>query len=403
MAVRWILLALLLLVSTFVAPADAQRGRQRRVPERPGGKRGASARGTDYYKVLGVPRTADEKAIKKAFRKLSVEWHPDKNPDNKEEAEEKFKEIANAYTVLTDPEKRKIYDMGGEEALKQGGGGGGGAGPGGGMGIDPREIFKQFFGAEGGPESMFSSFSSDGAQFSFGGGGPGGFGGGGGGGGGGMGTPAPAPSQLHEIRLTKGGAGLGMKVDKENSVIAVTAGGAAEKSGMRVGDVVWEIDGVKLGAGKKLAQVIDSSRLSHTLKVAYMKGEDGQAIEVRMRRPDGGLGLRVDNENVISKILPGGAASEDGRMRVGDKILSVNGISLRGKKLADALPKVRLTLFLLSTRLPFRMSVPAAIRRIARSSRSDSYQLWLLPPHGKQNEAGVAVGVEAEGRRLVLA
>jgi len=113
--------------------------------------------------------------------------------------------------------------------------------------------------------------------------------------------------------------------------------------------------------------------------------------------------LRVDNENVISKILPGGAASEDGRMRVGDKILSVNGISLRGKKLADALPKVRLTLFLLSTRLPFRMSVPAAIRRIARSSRSDSYQLWLLPPHGKQNEAGVAVGVEAEGRRLVLA
>ena len=47
-------------------------------------------------KILGVPRSADDKALKKAFRKLSVKWHPDKNPDNKEEAEEKFKEIANA-------------------------------------------------------------------------------------------------------------------------------------------------------------------------------------------------------------------------------------------------------------------------------------------------------------------
>jgi curved DNA-binding protein CbpA len=49
-----------------------------------------------------VPRSADDRAIKKAFRKLSIQWHPDKNPDNKEEAQEKFKEIAAAYTVLSD-------------------------------------------------------------------------------------------------------------------------------------------------------------------------------------------------------------------------------------------------------------------------------------------------------------
>ena len=95
---------------------------QGRMPRRPS----RAQKGADYYKILGVPRSADERAIKKAFRKLSVKWHPDKNMDNKEEAEEKFKTIAQAYDVLSDSEKRKIYDMGGEEALKQGGGGGGG-------------------------------------------------------------------------------------------------------------------------------------------------------------------------------------------------------------------------------------------------------------------------------------
>ena len=154
-----------------------------------------------------------------------------------------------ADTVLTDPEKRQIYDRGGEEALKQGGGGGGGMPP----DFDPREIFKQFFGGEGGgPEHMFSSFGTDGAQGGFGGGG----GGDGGDGGGGMGPPAA--SQMHRVKLVKADAGgLGLKVDKENAVIAVTAGGAAEKAGVRVGDVVWEVDGSVLSPGERLAQVPD--------------------------------------------------------------------------------------------------------------------------------------------------
>jgi thiol-disulfide isomerase/thioredoxin len=76
--------------------------------------------GEDYYKLLGVPRDADEKAIKKAFKKLSLKYHPDKNPDNKEESEKMFMKIANAYEVLSDSEKRKIYDKHGEEGLKQG-------------------------------------------------------------------------------------------------------------------------------------------------------------------------------------------------------------------------------------------------------------------------------------------
>ena len=67
----------------------------------------------DYYEVLGITKDATEKDIKKAYRKLAFKWHPDKNPDNKKEAEEKFKEINEAYSVLSDPDKKRQYDMGG--------------------------------------------------------------------------------------------------------------------------------------------------------------------------------------------------------------------------------------------------------------------------------------------------
>ena len=67
----------------------------------------------DYYRILGVEKSATPKQIKKAYRKLALKWHPDKNIDNKEAAEEKFKEISEAYQVLSDPEKRRLYDSGG--------------------------------------------------------------------------------------------------------------------------------------------------------------------------------------------------------------------------------------------------------------------------------------------------
>ena len=119
-----------------------------------------------------------------------------------------------------------------------------------------------------------------------------------------MRAPPPA-SALHTVVVHKGNAqvqGLGMKVDAANAVVAVTRHGAAERAGVRVGDVVWEVDGRPLRPGERLAQRVgESSKRSHTLKVAYQRGDDGQALEVRMPKPAGSLGIRVDGENAISK------------------------------------------------------------------------------------------------------
>lgn len=75
---------------------------------------------TDYYKTLGINKNASESDIKKAYRKLAIKWHPDKNPNNKTEAEEKFKDISEAYSILSDKDKRKIYDQYGKAGLDGG-------------------------------------------------------------------------------------------------------------------------------------------------------------------------------------------------------------------------------------------------------------------------------------------
>ncbi|KAG5235003.1 dnaJ subfamily member [Salix suchowensis] len=74
--------------------------------------------GVDYYNILQVDKNAKDEDLKKAYRKLAMKWHPDKNPNNKKEAEAKFKQISEAYEVLSDTQKRAIYDQYGEEGLK---------------------------------------------------------------------------------------------------------------------------------------------------------------------------------------------------------------------------------------------------------------------------------------------
>ncbi|KAJ2289433.1 Type I HSP40 co-chaperone, partial [Coemansia sp. RSA 2706] len=92
-------------------------------------------RETKYYDLLGVAPGASESELKKAYRKLALKYHPDKNKGN-EEANEKFKEISHAYEILSDSEKRQMYDQFGEEGLNGGGMGGG---------MDAQDLFSQLF------------------------------------------------------------------------------------------------------------------------------------------------------------------------------------------------------------------------------------------------------------------
>ena len=104
--------------------------------------------GRDFYKILGVNRRADTNQIKKAYRKLAKELHPDKNQDDPE-ADEKFKDLGVAYETLKDPDLRKIYDKGGEEALQKNERNGGGGDP-----------FASFFGG-GSPFDDFFGFGGN--------------------------------------------------------------------------------------------------------------------------------------------------------------------------------------------------------------------------------------------------
>ncbi len=111
----------------------------------------------DFYDILGVAKSASAEEIKKAYRKLAIKYHPDKNPDDKA-AEEKFKEAAEAYEILSNPEKKQRYDQFGHAGAGGGGGYGGG-------GMNMEDIFSQFgdiFGGGGG--SPFESFFGGGGQ-----------------------------------------------------------------------------------------------------------------------------------------------------------------------------------------------------------------------------------------------
>jgi molecular chaperone DnaJ len=169
----------------------------------------------DYYEVLGVSKTATEDEMKKAYRKLAVQFHPDKNPGDKS-AEDKFKEVGEAYDILSDADKRAAYDRYGHQAFS---GGMPGAGAGGGGFHDPFDIFREVFsGGGGGGGGIFEQFF-----------------GGGGGGGRRRSTTGPARgSDLRvnlEITLEEAANGAEKEVTVERLVPCKTCTGSGSSSG----------------------------------------------------------------------------------------------------------------------------------------------------------------------------
>lgn len=164
---------------------------------------------TDFYELLGVSKSATAAEIKKAYRKMAVKYHPDKNPDDAT-AEEKFKEIGQAYEVLSDEQKRAAYDRYGHAAFENGGGGGGGGFH------DASDIFSQVFGGAfgGGFEDFF---------------------GGGGGGGRSRGGPRPQKgSDLRydlEITLEDAAKGVEKELEIERLANCKTCDGSGSKDG----------------------------------------------------------------------------------------------------------------------------------------------------------------------------
>jgi molecular chaperone DnaJ len=148
----------------------------------------------DYYEILQIQKNASQEEIKKAYRKLAVKFHPDKNPGDAS-AEEKFKELGEAYDVLFDEQKRAAYDRYGHAAFTQGGGAGGGGR--GGAGHDPFDIFREVFSGGGGGD-IFEQFF-------------------GGGGGGGRGERNRGEDMRYDLQITLEEAAAGCEKDIEVS------------------------------------------------------------------------------------------------------------------------------------------------------------------------------------------
>ncbi|MCB1097680.1 MAG: molecular chaperone DnaJ [Verrucomicrobiae bacterium] len=234
----------------------------------------------DYYEVLGVERNADGSYIKKAYRKMAVKYHPDKNPGDPS-AEEKFKELGEAYEVLSDDDKRAAYDRYGHAAFSQGMGSSGGAG------VDPFDIFREVFGGGGGGSGIFGDFF------------------GGGGGGGGRSMKRRGSDLRYDLQITLEEAAFGtekeLELEKSSACSGCKGSGSASGGGTKSCSTCG-------GHG----QVISSRGFFQVQQTCPQCGGSGQMISDPCRECNGAG--RTDKRERIKLKIPAGI-SEGSRLR----------------------------------------------------------------------------------------
>ncbi|MCM8540886.1 MAG: molecular chaperone DnaJ [Lentisphaeraceae bacterium] len=236
----------------------------------------------DFYETLAVSKDASQSEIKKAYRKLALKYHPDKNQGDKV-AEDKFKEISSAYEVLSDENKRSKYDRFGHDAYTQSGGGGGGGG-------DPFDIFSQVFGGGGGGggSSIFDQLF------------------GGGGGGGRRQGPIPGDDLRYDMELTFEEAVFGCK--KEVNLPKSESCDSCKGSGAEPGSKV-----VKCGYCKGAGQVTMAQGFFSVRQECPKCSGRGESFEKQCKKCSGGGTVRKRKK--ISITVPEGVNTGN-RMRV---------------------------------------------------------------------------------------
>ena len=228
----------------------------------------------DYYEILVVERSSTEEDIKRSYRKLAVKFHPDKNPGD-HEAEERFKELGEAYDVLMDAQKRAAYDRYGHAAFQQGGMGGGGGFH------DPFDLFREVFGAGGGSGGIFDHFF---------------------GGGGGDSSGRQRGSDLrYDMQITLEEAAFG--AEKEIEIRKLDACGSCEGSGAQKGSKALTCPTCR-GRG----QVVASRGFFQVAQTCPQCHGTGQVIEKPCKSCQGDG--RVEKTSRVKIKVPAGIDSE---------------------------------------------------------------------------------------------